>query len=184
MVKPYQARSFPTWVSKYYSWFYELGYPNLDLHVYNDGSWDIIQYLNRPSARREVKWQSVLGPMKNVMITYEFCKKWVQKLDITKRHYMEAEEKKTQAIIDEAHKTDKHVSDMAERATKAVMKNQGLVNRIAKNGLKEMDLLYLAKRVPKSEISKPLNGVRVDVPSASKPPIENVHAKVSGNSSR
>ena len=159
-------------VSKYHCWFRLMGYKELDIYVEEDGTWYIIQYYTEPLIPSQTQWQPVLGPMRNVEISFGFCQKYVKELDITRKAFWAREEAKTAAVDDEHAATERHAQDLAARATKAVMKNDGLVQRIAKNGLKEMDLLSLAKRVPRSEIVKPLKGVKQDVPSTSKPTVE------------
>lgn len=166
--------------SKYHVWFQEMGYPELDIMEYPNGEWDIIQYYNSPVIPSMTRWQMVLGPMRNMEKSYSFCAKYVAQLDLQKKAFWAREEAKTKAVLDEAERTDKRAQDVADKATKAVMRNPDLVNRIAKNGLKEIDLRYLSRRIPQHELIKPLRGVKVDVPSTSKPTVETVHEGVSG----
>lgn len=166
--------------SKYHVWFQTMGYPELDIMQYPSGEWDIIQYYNAPIIPSMTRWQMVLGPMRNQEITYGFCAKYIQQLDIQKRAFWAREEAKTKAVLDEGEKGDKRAVEFADRATKAVMKNPELVKRIAKNGLKEIDLRYLSRRIPQHELIKPIKGEKINVPSTSKPTVETVHEGVSG----
>lgn len=167
-------------VSPYWCWFKELGYPELDLHFYEDGTFFIIQFLNSPIIPSLTKWQVVLGPMRNIIPTYAFCEKYTAELDITKRAFWAREDAKTKDVYEEAERTDRRDREFAEKATEAVMRNPGLVKRVAKNGLKETDLRYLSMHVPHYEVSKPLKGVKVDVPNSSECAVETVHAPVPG----
>lgn len=155
-----------------------MGYRNLDIHKEQSGEWFIIQTLDGGLVPCETRWQPVLGPMKNVEISFSFCQKYINDLDIRKKAFWAREEAKTKAVMDETEKTHKRGKEFAERATVAVMKNPDLVQRIAKNGLKEMDLRYLGMRIPKHELEKPLKGVKVDVSHPSEPPVQAVHERV------
>lgn len=166
--------------TRYKRWFNYLGYENLDLHFENDGTWHIIQYINSPIIPSMTKWQQVLGPMRNVEVSFSFCEKYTKKLDITKRAFWAREEAKTAQVLEEAARTDRREKEFAERATEAVMRNPGLVDRVVKKGLKEIDLRYLGMNVPKHEIAKPaFKGERIDVPASSEHAVKTIHETVS-----
>lgn len=166
--------------SQYHIWFQEMGYPELDILRYEDGEWYIIQYYTCPVIPSLTQWQVVLGPMRNVEISYSFCRKYVKDLDITRKAFWDRENEKSQEVEDEFERVEKHREESAELATQAIVRNPNLVERIAKNGLKEMDLGYIANHVPKQEIGKlkRITGV-VNVRSTSKPTDQTIHAKVS-----
>lgn len=152
----YESRISSRFPSNYHSWFRRLGYPNLDLVEYSDGSWIIIQYLSSLATPTPLlKWQMVLGYMTNVIPTFGFVEKYVKRLDITKREFWARQEAKTKEVEDEHAALGKHREDFVNIAHKSFMKNPHMMERIAKNGLGEMDLDKLAKHVPKSEYIKP-----------------------------
>ncbi len=163
MIQPGHYSWYPSAaVSPWYCWFVEMHYPQLDIHRYEDGEWEIIQYLNSPIIPSLTHWQQVLGPMRNVEISYGFCEKYVRKIDITKKEFWDREEKKTKEMLAEHESLDAHKEEAVNHAYKGIMKNDGLVQRIAKNGISEIDLTTLARRVPRTETFKPLRGVKVE----------------------
>lgn len=164
--------------SPYHCWFQLMNYPELDIHETKSGEWAIIQYYNTPIIPAQTKWQVVLGYMKNIEISYSFCEKYAKQLDLQRKAFWAREEAATKAMLDEKDKLEEHKLDSVNRATKAIVKNEALMNRIAKNGLKEMDLSYIARHVPKSEYQKPIVRSAPDVSSASQPANETVHAGI------
>jgi len=166
-------------VSPYYCWFQILGYPELDIYEENDGTWFIIQYLNSPLIPSLTKWQMVLGPMKNVEKSFGFCQKYIAKLDITKKAFWAREEAKTKQMLEEHEALDRHKEDVCAIAHNAITHNDELMNRIAKNGISEMDITKLARHVPKTELFKPAyRGVKVDVCNPSQPVHETMDERV------
>ncbi len=141
-------------VSEYYCWFKDLGYQELDILKYEDGSWDIIQYYSKPYMPCVTKWQVVLGNMKNMLPVPGFVEKYVKQLDMEKREFWDREDGVSKRAVDDVLKLDRHREEIVERAHTAVVRNPGLMERIAKNGLKEMELGHLAQHVPKSEVYK------------------------------
>lgn len=181
MIEPgLHSWAYPSYmVSPYYCWFVLMGYPELDILRYNDGSWAIIQYYRTPVIPSLTPWQVVLGTM-NFPPSYGFCEKYVKELDLQKKAFWAREEEKTKQVENEWEATERHAKDLAETAAKSIMKNDDLVNRIAKNGLKEIDLGYLAKRMPKHEVIKqPKRQGETIVYHPSHTTVETVHEGVS-----
>lgn len=139
-------------VSKYYVWFMELDYPQLDIAEYSDGSWDIIQYLNSPVIPSLTRHQLVLGNMKNILITPGFVEKYVKQLDTSRKEFWDREEAKTRAVAEEHERVQRHKHEFVDTAHKAITSNPDLMERIAKKGFKEMDLDNIRKHVPKSKL--------------------------------
>lgn len=165
--------------SPYSCWFHLMGYPELDIHETKTGEWAIIQYYSVPTIPAETKWQVVLGYMKNIEKSYSFCEKYAKQLDLQRKAFWAREEAKTKAMLEEKEKIDKHRNDSVERATKAIVKNDALMQRIAKNGLKEMDLSYIARHVPRSEYTRPVIRSMPDVSSPSQHVDKVVHEGIS-----
>lgn len=168
--------------SEYHSWFQLNGFPELDILKYEDGSWYVIQYYNAPLIPSMTRWQTVLGEMRNVEISSAFLLKYLKQLDITKKAFWDREEAKTKETEEEFERVEKHREESAEFATQAIVRNPNLMNRIAKNGLCEMDLGYIANHVPTQEIGKPrkITGVISNgLSSASIPANETIHEGIS-----
>lgn len=173
--------------SKYHHWFKELRYPELDIMEWDSGEWAIVQYLKAPMMPSFTPYQVVLGYMRNVLITKGFVEKYVKRLDMTKREFWAMQEAKTKQVEDEHAALEKHREDFVNIAHNSFMKNPAMLERIAKNGLQEMDLGNLAKHVPKSEYTKPaFKGSKVEIGKETanvshpgKPVIENISEKVS-----
>jgi hypothetical protein len=139
--------------SQYHKWFVELGYPELDIVEYDDGEWEIIQFIGSTVVPAETRWETVLGGIRHVEPSYSFCANWVQRLDITKKLFWDLEDLEQQKHLLAADKLDKHVEDLAERAAFVVTHTPTLMERIAKKGLGEVLLHKIAQHVPANEIT-------------------------------
>ena len=141
-------------VTPYNAWFRSWGYPRLDLNIYDDGEWEIIEYLRSPVVPALTPWHRVLMDIRNTEINPWFCKKYVENLDVEKQHVWDEldrnEERHRQALYAE----ELHATDFAERAFKAIKQNPELMERIAKNGLGEIDLFKLSKHIPNQRFRK------------------------------
>lgn len=138
--------------SRYYVWFVELGYPQLDITEYQDGSWDIVQFLNSPVIPSMTRYQTVLGNMKNIIPTPGFVEKYVKQIDTQRKEFWDREEAATRRVDEEDKSRQRHAEDFAERGRKAIMGNPDLVERIAKKGFQEMDIDRIGKHVPNSKL--------------------------------
>lgn len=179
-------------VSDYHRIFCRMGYPELDIRVYPDGETWIIQYYNRPIIPALTKWQTVLGPLRNVLVTETWIKDWVEKLDITKKAFWAREEAKSKEVEDEWESVERQKHDRVDRAHKAIMRNPALVERMARNGVHEMDIPSLARHVPLTETFKKTykgveqskgdtaNGSVTTVHSAGEPTVKTNDAGVAG----
>ncbi len=136
--------------SKYHKWFVELGYPQLDIVEYEDGEWSIIEYLRSPVIPAQTQWNCILSGMRNIIPSYSFCEKYVQMLDTQKRYYWDMEELKSKKAEMSAEDVEKHGEELAERAHFVATHNPFLMERIAKNGMQELDLRNIAKHIPRS----------------------------------
>jgi hypothetical protein len=134
--------------SKYWTWFAEEGYPELDIIEYPDGEWAIIQYYSQPIIPSLTRWNFVLTGLRNIIPTKSMVIKFAKNLDLTRKEKHAAEEEKTKAVELEAEARERHAVDLGERCSEAVLKNPELMERIARNGLKEMDLLKIRSNIP------------------------------------
>ncbi len=138
--------------SRYHPWFVELGYPQLDINEYPDGEWEIIEYHRSPVVPAETPFQVVLRGMRNISITKSFIEKYVAQIDPRKAAFWERENGKTKVVLAEAEARERNALELSERATKAITQNPDLMNRIAKNGLGEMDVDQIRRHIPRSRI--------------------------------
>jgi hypothetical protein len=142
--------------SEYNPIFCELGYPELDILRDESGEWHIIQYLNGTAIPSLTRWQPVLTRIKGVIITKSILEKFCKELDITRKEFWAREEAKSKLAEDEFDAKERHAAEYVDKAHEAITRNPDLMERIAKNGIKEMNLDQLQKHVPVTEYSKPL----------------------------
>lgn len=138
--------------SKYYVWFVEMGYPNLDIREQADGEWAIIEYYNSPVIPSLTRWNYVLHGMRNIIPSPGFVTKYVGMLDLRKREAWDLAEAKSQAAEKEHAMVQQHAEDTAERAKNLIMQTPALVERVAKEGVKAIDLLEIRKNIPKHQL--------------------------------
>lgn len=141
----------PAFCSKYYVWFKELGYPQLDIRTFEDGEWSIIEMYNAPVVPGLTQWKDVLAGMRNTEISFDFVKKYVEFLDLTKTAYWDHERRKSIKSVEEKEAHDKHAKELAERAVNIIGKHDHLKDRIARGGLKEALPWHIAKHIPLRE---------------------------------
>ena len=137
----------PAFCSRWYPIFVRMGYPQLDIREFEDGEWAIIEMLNAPLVPSLVQWRYVLTGMRNVMITESFIEKYVRQIDPRYGEFWEREARATQKVEDEAQAAEKHRKDLQDHAFNAIRKNEDLCERIAKNGLAEMNLDKIVQHV-------------------------------------
>lgn len=137
--------------SKYWIWFKELGYENLDIVEHQDGSWSIIEYYHTPMIPCEARWNYVLMDIRNTIPTPGFVTKYVHQLDLRRKEVWDAADERDRKAEKERQDLEKHAQDTAERAKEIIMQTPTLVERIAKNGLQEMNLENILKHVPRHQ---------------------------------
>lgn len=139
--------------SKYYIWFVELGYENLDILEHQDGSWSIIEYYHTPLIPAEARWNYVLMDIRNTIPTPGFVTKYVHQLDLRRKEAWDIAEAKTRAMEEEKVRLNEHAEDTAERAKNIIMQTPALLERIAEKGLREMDLDKIIKHIPRHQLN-------------------------------
>lgn len=143
-----QANYISYLVSPYHVWFVDMGYPELDIKTFEDGEWALIQYLNSPTVPAMTRWQYVLTGIRKTEISPWWCRKYAENLDLEKKHVWAEIEDKERALEDETKSRERHDQDVANRRHETIMKNRGLVERISRNGLHEMNLRQISKHIP------------------------------------
>lgn len=134
--------------SPWYVWFVEMGYPRLDIRTFEDGEWALIEYYTSPGIPHLTKWNYVLTHIRNVPITKGFVEKYVKSLDLHRKEVWDAAEAKSKEAEERHAALENHAQDTANKAFEVIRKNEGLVERIAKNGLREIDPRVLQTHVP------------------------------------
>lgn len=143
------AHAYPSSVvSKYYAWFCEMGYPELDIRQFEDGEWAILQYLEPPLFPSRYKWEWAFTGFRNMEITYDILSKYVRSIDITKKAFWDREDAKSKEVDLEFERDIRHQEDMVTRACTAIRNNPALIERMMKNGLSELDIRNIRRHVP------------------------------------
>lgn len=140
--------------SRYHQWFVDMGYPRLDLNVYDDGEWEIIEYLRIPIIPSLTPWHRVLMDIRNTEINPWFCKKYVENLDLEKRYVWDEQDHREEQMRRELFEQEVHVADFQKRAFAAVKNNPGLMDRIARNGPSELSLQAISRHIPNFRFRK------------------------------
>jgi hypothetical protein len=143
-----------TMVSRYHRWFRELGYPLLDVQEYPDGEWSIIQYMKTPIIPSLTQWNHVLTGLRNIEISRGFVENYVNALDTQKKLFWDMEEFKSAQVEMEGDAKEAHAEALADRCTAAVTRNPAMMDRIAKNGVGEINLAKIARHIPKYQAPK------------------------------
>jgi hypothetical protein len=138
--------------SKYHDWFVELGYPQLDIQVYEDGEWSIIETMNAPIMPSLSKFKVILRGMKNVIISRGFVEKYIKQIDPQRKEFWERERLATKAAEDAVEIREKHSEEFAAKASEAVLGNDALMERIAEKGIEEMDLTKIRENIPNNKL--------------------------------
>jgi hypothetical protein len=138
--------------SKYHDWFRELGYDRLDILEYPDGEWAIIEFETVPVIPSLTKWKTVLSRLRHIEITRGFVEKYLSKIDNRRKEFWDIERSRTHAVFAEQEAKERAGKDRAERAYHAMRQNPDLMNRIARNGLHEMNLDNIVKHIPRQKL--------------------------------
>jgi hypothetical protein len=138
--------------SKYHKWFREMGYERLDIVTYPDGEWAIIEFEKVPVVPCIARWKVVLSGLRHIEITKGFVKKYLSKIDNTRQEFWDIERAKTRAVFAEQDAKERAGKDRAELAYQALRRNPNVMERIAKNGLHEMNLDRIVKHIPTQKL--------------------------------
>jgi hypothetical protein len=135
----------------YYAWCVEMGYPNIDIQQWADGEWAIIEFYNSSPLPSQTRWNFVLQDLRNIEISRGFVTRYVHQLDLHRKEAWDALDAKERKQTEEKAALDAHAEDTAERAKNIIMQTPTLVERIAKKGLKQMDLDKIAEHIPRNQ---------------------------------
>lgn len=137
---------------RWYAWCVELGYPNIDIQQWKDHEWAIIEFYNSPTIPSQTRWNFVLHGMRNIEVSAGFVTKYIHQLDLHKKEVWDALDAKEKAQDEEKARIAAHAEDTAERAKNIIMQTPSLVERIAKHGIKEIDLDKVLDHIPRSQL--------------------------------
>jgi hypothetical protein len=151
-------------VSEYYTWFCDLGYPNLDIIKHRDtvpyrggylscesGEWSIIEYYNAPIIPSLTKWNYVLTGIRNTLITEAFVTDWVKKLDLRRKQYWDMCDEETRKMEEEHARIEKMQDEFATDTARDILRNEALMERVAKNGFQELMPENIFKHIPRHQ---------------------------------
>lgn len=127
-----------SFTSKYYEWMCELGYPQLDIQVADDGEWWIIQYINAPVIPSMTKTQVVIHGFKHVTLCKGFVERVVKSIDPQRQEFWEMQEAKTRKVEEEALAKEKHQEESAEKKMEVIRRTPELWERVATKGTEQI----------------------------------------------
>jgi hypothetical protein len=138
--------------NKYYRWARRCGYPNVDIidDRDQDGTWSLVEYLRSPVVPSLTPWNYILRDITEPLTEY-MVRRFCEMLDLKKKEYramMEMEERLGRENYERALRLE---DDLATRATKLISHNPDLMERIAKNGAKELDTTRILAHVPRHQ---------------------------------
>lgn len=131
-----------------------LGYPELDVIKYPDGEFCIIQYMNAPIIPSRTKWMPVLQKIRNVEMTASFLKHHADRLNLQYRHVWDEQAAAERRALEEVATEERRATDFSDRMFKAVRNNPDMMERIAKNGLGELNPLKMLNQIPRHKLGK------------------------------
>lgn len=138
--------------SKYHKWFKELGYPQLDIQEWDDGEWAILEYIGPTVIPCETKWNYILTGLRHIEPSYGFVKNYIDTQETMTHLFRVKKDLDSLKIAEEKMKEDRRVQDLAERATQLVRRNEAMYQRVAANGLQELNLHNIAKHIPQAQL--------------------------------
>lgn len=141
-------------VSEWWRVCRDLGYPELDVRKYADGSWSIIQYFQTPIIPSLTKWQPVLMDIRHTEISPTFIKKKADELNLEKGHVWSEVDKNERRIRDEISFEEDRAEVIASKKLDIVKRTPGLMDRIARRGVKELDPRRMLQHIDVRDLSK------------------------------
>lgn len=143
-----QSNYYSYMVSKWNLVFRELGYHELDVIDYEDGSWSIIQFHRSPCIPALTPWSYVLTNIKHVEKNRSVFKKYTDQLDLEKRWMWDQVAASERRMHEELDAEEARNEYREKKLYAAVTQNPDLMNRIAKNGIQELRLSRISRHIP------------------------------------
>lgn len=147
-------------VGPYYDICCDVGYPQCDIVKYHDGEWAIIAYENAPLVPSLTKWRVISSGIRHKEISHGLVHKLIINSDPMKAALWEREKARSLAVESEHKSIEANRDDILNEAVNIVKRNDSLMQRVAKNGLHELDLGSIARHVEPEKLIQ-----RIKVPS-------------------
>jgi hypothetical protein len=147
-------------VSKHHEMMFNLGYPQLDVVEHKDGSWSIIEYLNAPTVPSLTRWHHVLSDIRHQEINESFCKRMIERMDLTKPQTWETMRKEEEAKLAQAEWIEEQRADNMLRGAKELAKNDVFMDIVDRMGPEAFNLESLARTLSSGGQSRALGTVR------------------------
>ncbi len=161
MRTPAFYRDYPsTMCSDYYCWFKDQGFPELDVRFFPDGEFMLIQYYNTPIIPSLTKWAPMLTGVRNVILTPTWIKHHADRLNIRNRHVWDEQDRTERRALEEVALEERRAADFAEQMMKGIRGNDDLMQRIAKNGLRELQPMRLLNHISPLKLGGRAKGYR------------------------
>lgn len=135
-------------VSPWWCWFKDMGYPELDIIDYIDGEWSIIEYQNSPYIPHLTLYKHVLSGMRNIEISWAFCKRYVDQCNPMLPGFWERLSEHEAEQDREFEQRERAAEDRAAAAAKLIVQNPDLMERIARHGMSAMDVMAIRREIP------------------------------------
>jgi hypothetical protein len=146
--------------SDYYCWCLDQGYPELDVRVYSDGSWGLIQYLNTPIMPSRTRFIPMLLNIKHQEISPSFIKHHADRLNLQNRAVWDEQDRTERRALEEVQEQERRAEDFANQMMKGVRGNDALMQRIARNGLSELNPMRMLNHISPSKLGGRSKGYR------------------------
>lgn len=141
-------------VGPYYEICCDLGYPQCDIVKYPDGEWAVIAYENAPLCPSLTGFRVISSGIRHKEITHGLVGKLILESDPMKQRLWEREEANSRRIADEHEAAQKHREDVMGEAAKVMLRTDTLMQRVAKNGIGELDMGTMMDRIGPEAIQK------------------------------
>jgi hypothetical protein len=143
-------------VGPYYEICCDLGYPQCDIVKYSDGEWAVIAYDNAPLCPSLTGFRVISSGIRNKEITHGLVSKLILESDPMRARLWEREEAKSKQIADEHEAARLHREETAGRAAEVMIRNDALMQRLAKNGIGELDMGAIASHIDPQKLAQRL----------------------------
>jgi len=144
-----------------YKWTKSFGYANVDIidDRLRDGTWSLVEYLRSPVIPSLTPWNYILRDITEPL-TETNVGRFCEMLDLNKRQYRVQMEREAKESLLNFNRAQDLESDIAGRAAKLISGNPALMERIAKNGMSEMQPTKILSNIPRHQ-QNGLSGVEL-----------------------
>lgn len=152
-----------SFVGPHYPMFVKLGYNQLDIEVFDDGEWAVREMLSAPVVPSLTTWKYILKGLRNIEINSGTVGKLIHQIDPQYPEFWAREALKTKGILGEKNSRIEFENDWAEKMAPKILRNPGLMERISRFGMRELDPARIALAIAKENpAAARAMGIRVD----------------------